>query len=88
MIRWLIPFLLMVGAASAQTAVPDPTLTPGAVRTADAADVCSHETNQLRHMSRNQPRPSCGLSEARSEFVNRPLRQNRRLSAVSALGTV
>ena len=54
MIRWLIPFLLMVGAASAQTAVPDPTLTPGAVRTTDAADVCSHGTNQLRHMSRER----------------------------------
>jgi hypothetical protein len=54
MIRWLIPFLLMVGAASAQTAVPDPTLTPGAVRTTDAADVCSRGTNQLRHMSRER----------------------------------
>jgi hypothetical protein len=69
MIRWLIPLLLMVGAASTQTAVPDPTITPGAVRTTDAADVCSHGTNQLRHMSRNQPRPSCELSEARSELV-------------------
>ena len=54
MIRWLIPFLLMVGVASAQTAVSDPTLTPGAVRTTDAADVCSHGTNQLRRMSRER----------------------------------
>ena len=35
----------------AQAVVPDPTLTPGAVRTTDVADVCSHGTNQLRHMS-------------------------------------
>lgn len=54
MTRWLIAFLLMVGTASAQTAVPDPTITPGAVRTTAAADVCSHGTSQLRHRIRER----------------------------------
>ena len=40
--------------AHAQAVVPDPTLTPGVVRTTDATDVCSHGTNQLRHMSRER----------------------------------
>ena len=40
--------------AAAQAVVPDPTLTPGAVRTTDAFDVCSHGTAQLRHMSRDR----------------------------------
>jgi hypothetical protein len=40
--------------AMAQAIVPDPTLTPGAVRTTDAFDVCSHGTAQLRHMSRER----------------------------------
>jgi hypothetical protein len=40
--------------ATEYTIVPDPTLTPGAVRTTDAADVCSHGTNRLRHMSRDR----------------------------------
>jgi hypothetical protein len=34
--------------------VPDPTLTPEAVRTTDAFDVCRHGTRQLRHMSRDR----------------------------------
>ena len=38
----------------AQAIVPDPTLTPGAVRTVDIADVCSRSTNQLRHASRKR----------------------------------
>jgi hypothetical protein len=42
------------GPAHAQAVVPDPTLTPGAVRTTDAFDVCSHGTAQLRHMSRER----------------------------------
>jgi hypothetical protein len=40
--------------AGAQTAVPDPTLTPGAVRSTDTADVCQHGTSQLRHMTRER----------------------------------
>jgi hypothetical protein len=36
------------------TMVPDPTLTPGAVRTTDVADVCQHGTAQLRHMTRER----------------------------------
>jgi hypothetical protein len=52
--RWLIALLLAAGpgSAGAQAIAPDPTLTPGAVRTTDAFDVCSHGTAQLRHMSR------------------------------------
>jgi hypothetical protein len=38
----------------AQAIVPDPAITPGAVRTTDAFDVCSHGTAQLRHMSRDR----------------------------------
>jgi hypothetical protein len=38
----------------AQAVVPDPTITPRAVRTMDAFDVCSHGTAQLRHMSRER----------------------------------
>ena len=32
--------------------IPDPTLTPGAVRTTDVGDICSRGTSQLRHWSR------------------------------------
>jgi hypothetical protein len=38
----------------AQAVVPDPTLTPGAVRTTDVADICSHGTSGLRHWSRER----------------------------------
>ena len=34
------------------TIVPDPTLTPGAVRTADVGEICSTGTKQLRHWDR------------------------------------
>ena len=55
MTRWLIPLLLLAGPAWADsTIVPDPTLTPGAVRTTDVTDVCTHGTNQLRHMTRDR----------------------------------
>ena len=54
MIRWLIPFILMVGVATAQTAVPDPTITPGAVRTTDVDEICSTGTKQLRHWDRQR----------------------------------
>jgi hypothetical protein len=45
---------LLASPALAQAIAPDPTLTPGAVRTTDAFDVCSHGTSQLRHMSRER----------------------------------
>ena len=34
------------------TIIPDPTLTPGAVRTTDAGEICSTGTRQLRHWDR------------------------------------
>jgi hypothetical protein len=34
--------------------IPDPTLTPGAVRTTDVADICSTPTRELRHWSRER----------------------------------
>ena len=43
-----------VSPAFCQAIAPDPTLTPGAVRTTDAFDVCSHRTRQYRHMSRDR----------------------------------
>jgi hypothetical protein len=52
--RWLVAFFLTVGAANAQAIAPDTTITPGAVRTTDAFDVCSHGTAQLRHMTRER----------------------------------
>jgi hypothetical protein len=36
----------------AQAIVPDPTLTPGAVRTTDVAAICSTPTSSLRHWDR------------------------------------
>jgi hypothetical protein len=52
MIRWLIPLLLLSGPVGAQTVVPDPTITPGAVRTIDVGEICSSGTRQLRHWGR------------------------------------
>jgi hypothetical protein len=49
-----LALLAAVPPAHAQTVVPDPTLTPGAVRTTDTGDVCRHGTNQLRHMTRER----------------------------------
>jgi hypothetical protein len=54
MTHWLLPLLLLWSSAVAQTVVPDPTLTPGAVRTTDVSDVCTHGTSQLRHWSRER----------------------------------
>jgi hypothetical protein len=34
-----------------QGPIPDPTLTPGAVRTTDVADICSTPTRELRQWS-------------------------------------
>jgi hypothetical protein len=38
--------------ATEYTIVPDPTLTPGAVRTTDPVEICTHSTRELRHWSR------------------------------------
>jgi hypothetical protein len=47
--------IVTVQAASAQAIVwPDPTLTPGAVRTTDVDDICSTDTRSLRHGSRER----------------------------------
>jgi hypothetical protein len=46
---------LMAGPAhAASTIVPDPTLTPGAVRTTDVSEICSHGTRELRHWDRER----------------------------------
>ena len=34
--------------------MPDPTITPGAVRTTDVGDICSHGTRELRSWSRDR----------------------------------
>ena len=34
--------------------VPDPTMTPGAVRTTDPVEICEHGTRELRHWSRER----------------------------------
>jgi hypothetical protein len=45
--------LLLASPAMADTTIaPDPTLTPGAVRTTDAVEICSHGTRELRHWDR------------------------------------
>ena len=41
-------------AWAGSTVVPDPTLTPGVVRTTDAAVICAAGTRQLRHWSRER----------------------------------
>jgi hypothetical protein len=52
----IIALLVLAGPAMTQdwAIVPDPTLTPGAVRTADVSDICSHGTSGLRHWSRER----------------------------------
>jgi hypothetical protein len=54
--RWLpLAALALAGPALADPAiVPDPTLTPGAVRTVDAGEICSTGTRGLRHWSRER----------------------------------
>jgi hypothetical protein len=45
----------LAGPASAEPAiVPDPTLTPGAVRAADSGEIYSTGTRELRHWSRDR----------------------------------
>jgi hypothetical protein len=47
-----LAFLLLAGPAAAQAVIPDPTLTPGAVRTTDLGAICSTPTSEIRHWSR------------------------------------
>jgi hypothetical protein len=53
---WLsLAALVVAWPALAEPAlVPDPTLTPGAVRTVDAVEICSTGTRELRHWSRER----------------------------------
>jgi hypothetical protein len=44
--------LLSTPAWAESTIIPDPTLTPGAVRATDAGEICSTGTRQLRHWDR------------------------------------
>ena len=34
--------------------IPDPTLTPGSIRTTDTQEICTHGTASLRHMTRER----------------------------------
>jgi hypothetical protein len=46
---------MLTGSAWADsTVVPDLTITPGAVRVTDTAEICSHGTRQLRHWDRQR----------------------------------
>jgi hypothetical protein len=42
----------LAAMAAPAAIVPDPTLTPGAVRSTDVSEICSHGTRQLRHWDR------------------------------------
>jgi hypothetical protein len=44
----------LASGALAQAIVPDPTITPGSVRTTDVAAICSSGTRELRHWSRER----------------------------------
>jgi hypothetical protein len=46
--------MLATSAWADPTIVPDPTITPGAVRTTDAGEICSTVTRQLRYWSRER----------------------------------
>ena len=47
--------LMMAGPAWADSGIlPDPEITPGAVRTTDASDICSRGTRELRHWDRDR----------------------------------
>jgi hypothetical protein len=54
--RWLVfAVLALAGPGLADPAiVPDPTLTPGAVRTVDVGEICLTGTRELRHWSRER----------------------------------
>jgi hypothetical protein len=45
---------MIVAPAYAQAIIPDPTITPGSVRTTDVGEICSHGTRELRHWSRER----------------------------------
>jgi hypothetical protein len=52
-----VPLVLMALASPAWAdsgILPDPTMTPGAVRTTDVGEICSHGTRELRHWSRER----------------------------------
>jgi hypothetical protein len=49
-----IALLVSSPAWADSTIVPDPTITPGAVRTSDVALICSTGTRELRHWSRDR----------------------------------
>jgi hypothetical protein len=53
-LRCLIALLILASPVKAQTAVPDPAITPGAVRTTDVDEICSTGTKQLRHWDRQR----------------------------------
>jgi hypothetical protein len=49
----MLALLASTGATAQQAAIiPDPTLTPGGVRTTDLAQICGQGTVGLRHWSR------------------------------------
>jgi hypothetical protein len=44
---------MMAGQARADSGIlPDPSITPGAVRTTDTNEICAHSTRELRHWDR------------------------------------
>jgi hypothetical protein len=54
--RAALALLVAAAPAAAQdwAVIPDPTLTPGAVRTTDVGAICSTPTRELRHWSRDR----------------------------------
>ena len=54
--HWALALMaLMASPALADSGiVPDPSFTPGAVRTANIGEVCSTSTRKLRHWSRDR----------------------------------
>ena len=53
---------LLAGAHADPAIVPDPTLTPGAVRTTDVAAICSTPTRELRHRGHEGVMMAYGLT--------------------------
>jgi hypothetical protein len=50
----LVLFVSTAARAQQAAIVPDPTLTSGAVRTTDIAEICGQGTTGLRHWSRER----------------------------------
>jgi hypothetical protein len=52
----VLAFLMAARPAAAKdwAIIPDPTITPGAVRTTDVGAICSTPTSELRHWSRER----------------------------------